>query len=103
MVRNLVAGPFKDLTIGFIGSSAIYYADLANGKVDAVIECTRKNNLEIAIAFGLIREAGGVMLLADGSSIGPKQYKTFGQSEHLPVISAATKRLGKELVARLDL
>jgi fructose-1,6-bisphosphatase/inositol monophosphatase family enzyme len=41
------------------------------------LECTRKGNLEIAVAYGLIREAGGVMTTADGEDLGPKGYQTF--------------------------
>jgi fructose-1,6-bisphosphatase/inositol monophosphatase family enzyme len=32
-----------------MGSSAVHYADVAFGKADLALECTRKNNLEIAI------------------------------------------------------
>jgi fructose-1,6-bisphosphatase/inositol monophosphatase family enzyme len=42
-------------------SSAVHYIDLANGQADAVLECTRKGNLEIGISYGLVKEAGGVI------------------------------------------
>lgn len=79
-------------------SSAIHYADLASGSVDAVIEATRKANLEIAVAFPLIKEAGGVMLDGNGQSLAGKKYNEFGQKDHLIVVSAATSNLANDIL-----
>lgn len=82
----------------YLKASCIYYHDLANGQADLVFECTRKRNLELACAYGLVREAGGVVELSDGSSLGTKRYREFGQINeqgdiHIAVISAASGEL----------
>lgn len=83
--------------------SAAYYSSLVNAEVDAVIECTRKGNLEIATAYGLVTEAGGAMITLDGASIGNKKYLEFGQGQHvhIPIISGATDTLARSLVNRV--
>ena len=83
------------------GSSAVHYADVASGVADLVLECTRKNNLEIAIAYGLETEAGAVMVDLDGVTIGDKKYLEFGQKETVPIITAATKELADRLLEHL--
>jgi len=79
-------------------SSAVYYADVACGAADLALECTRKNNLEIAVAYGLEREAGAVMVDLEGVDIGDKKYLEFGQQEKIPIITAATRELAKNLI-----
>ena len=79
-------------------SSAIHYADLSTGNVDGVIEATRKANLEIAVAFPLIKEAGGIMFDGNGQSLGNKKYNEFGQENNLIVISAATNSLANDIL-----
>lgn len=79
-------------------SSAIHYADLSTGKVDVVIEATRKGNLEMAVAYPLIKEAGGVMVDEDGHNLGNKKYSEFGQKGHLIVVSAATSSLVMDIL-----
>lgn len=83
---------------------AAHHSSLANGEVDAVIECTRKGNLEIANSFGLITEAGGAMVTLDGVSIGNKKYLEFGQGqgEYIPVISTATDSLARSIAKRVS-
>lgn len=81
-----------------LGSSAIYYADVAAGKASLALECTRKNNLEIAIAYGLITEAGGAMLALDGEGLKKRKYLTFGQTKQIPVITASTEGLARDLI-----
>src|SRR3989344_705493 len=83
------------------GSSAVHYADVASGAADLALECTRKNNLEIAIAYGLETEAGAVMVDLDGVTIGDKKYLEFGQKEKIPIITAATKELADRLLERI--
>ena len=82
----------------YLGASAAYYAGVAEGSADFALECTRKNNLEIAIAYGLEMEAGGAMVDLDGNSLADKKYLEFGQTEKLPVITAATKELAEQLI-----
>lgn len=79
-------------------SSAAGFADLVIGTADIVLEGTRKRNLELDSGYGLITEAGGVMLTLDDEDFGPKKYLEFGQDEHIPVISASTKHLAKEFI-----
>lgn len=86
----------------YFGSSAIYYADLAAGRADVVLECTRKNNLEIAAAYPIIKQAGGVMIGPDGKDIGEKYYLEFGQNEHIPVITAANPQLASEVLSLIS-
>jgi fructose-1,6-bisphosphatase/inositol monophosphatase family enzyme len=85
-----------------LGSSSIYYVDLVSGDADLVLECTRKGNLEIAVAYGILVEAGGVMTTLDGDDLGPMSYFDFGQQEYLPIISACTDKLGKSLIKILE-
>lgn len=80
------------------GSSAVDYADLAIGEKDVVLECTRKNNLEIAIAYGLTKESGGVMVDLSGEDMGNKKYNDFGQKEHIMIITASTQDLVSKIV-----
>lgn len=48
-----------------------YYVDLAQGYAWSVVECTRKHSLEIASAYPLIHEAGGVIVdLSSGQDLG---------------------------------
>lgn len=83
-------------------SSAVHYIDLAQGKADLVLECTRKGNLEIATAYGLVKEAGGVMVGMNGVSLGNKKYLEFGQKDYVPVVTASTIELAKELLKKVS-
>ena len=82
-------------------SSAIQYADLAQGAVDATLQSTRKNNLEVMIAYGLIVESGGVMLDGNGTDIGIRPYLDWEQDRYAPVISAATLPLARQIVEKI--
>ena len=80
----------------------MHYVDLANGKVDLVLECTRKRNLEIAIAFGLITESTGTIMTIDGKNIGKEKYLEFRQEDgYIPIIFSCTEKLGKELIKKV--
>jgi fructose-1,6-bisphosphatase/inositol monophosphatase family enzyme len=92
----------KNCDLKCMRSSAIHYADLSAGNVDGVIEATRKGNLEIAVAFPLIREAGGVIFDVNGQSLGDKKYNEFGQKDHLIVISAATSSLANDILSKAN-
>jgi len=82
-------------------SSAAAYASLAAGEVNLVLECTRKGNLELAVAYGLVTEAGGVMLTRGSEDLGTMKYLEFGQEEHIPVVSACTLDLARELIRKV--
>lgn len=97
-VRKLTTRGF---VIPCLRSSAIHYADLAQGNVDGVIENTRKGNLEIAVAYPLVIEAGGVMVDLKGNSLKTQRYHKFGQLENVPVVSAATTKLARQIVTKL--
>lgn len=91
-----------------VTSSAIAYADIAMGLAHAKIEVTRKRNLEQMIAFGLIEQAGGVMITLDGNSIGSQRYQTFAQKENssslepnIPLITACSQEVALALRDRV--
>ena len=96
--KKTFSEPLKGYNAASAGSSCIHYVDVASGKADYALECTRKGNLEIAIAYGLIRESGGAMITLDGEKIDDKRYLEFGQSEKVPVITAANIKLAKNLL-----
>lgn len=82
-------------------SAAIEYVDIASGKFDLGVEATRKDNLEQMIAFGLIKEAGGVMVDIDNRSIGDQRYLEWGQRESLLLVTAATHELARDFLEKL--
>lgn len=85
------------------GASSIYYFKLATGEADLVVECTRKRNLENAVAYGILHEIGAVMVDGNGDDIGSKRYLEFGQdpNQFIPLISAATGQLAQQAVVLL--
>lgn len=99
--RNVFEKKLVDFDTVCKMASSLYYADVAEGEADLALECTRKNNLEIAAAYGLIHEAGGVIVDLDGIDIGNKRYLEFGQKEYTPVITAATMELAHSLISFL--
>lgn len=99
--RNFFESKLTEFNPVCTGCSAVHYTDVANGSWDIALECTRKKNLEIAVAFGLIKEAGGVMTDADGNLLDNQKYFQFGQDTQIPVITAATKQLAYALIEHL--
>ena len=70
--------------------------------MDLVLECTGKQNLEFAAAYGLVRESGGEMVdLREGRSLGDKRYFGFEREKHIPVIAASTGELARKLIKYL--
>ena len=96
--RRTFSEKLKGFHTGYLKSSAAYYADMASGAADLTLECTRKGNLEIAVAYGLIKESGGIMADMAGEDIGSQKYLTFGQKENLPIITACTRELNIDLL-----
>lgn len=88
--------PSKEIT-----SLAAAYIDLTSGQAEAIMDVTRKGNLEQMAAFGLIREAGGVMITLDGKSVENQNYFAFGQQESIPLISASSMELALHLRDRV--
>ena len=78
-----------------------YFSDLASGAVDLVVSSTGKNNLELAIGYGLITEAGGMVVDIHGESLGNKKYLEFGQKEQFPIIASSTAQLVQELLSHV--
>jgi fructose-1,6-bisphosphatase/inositol monophosphatase family enzyme len=85
-----------------LGSTESHYADLASGRVDVVIEPSRKGNLEPAAAYGLIVEAGGAIGTIQGEFLRDKKFKEFGQKESVPLIATATPELFHAIIQRLS-
>jgi len=98
---------FTDNLKGFntkcLGSSSHYYASLLSGEAALMLECTRKGNLEVAAAYGLVTNAGGCIVTLDGQDIGDRKYNEFGQKEQIPLITAANRAILAELRAHLQL
>lgn len=95
---------FKPNTGTFYGgtSAAVAFMGVASGEADFYLRSTVKGNLEPMVAYGLITEAGGAMVDQNGKSFGPKKYLSYGQgSEMLPIITAATLELAREMAAHL--
>lgn len=101
---------FKNAHVGNIGNtgatwgaSSIYYFRLATGQADVVVECTRKGNLENAVAYGILHEVGAAMVDGSGRDLGSRRYLRFGQkpNQFVPLISAVTLPLAQEVVELL--
>ncbi len=101
-LSGLFSGPLADFLPTRLMASEAHYVDVACGASDAAIEFTRKGNLEIAVAYGLVHESGGVVLDASGNDIGGHRYLTFGQKSHVPVITAGTRELAEQLIRRIE-
>ena len=93
--------PLKNFYLTNTDSSCVHYVDVASGMADLALECTRKGNLEFAVAYGLINESGGVMMSIDGEYFGDKKYLEFGQDKNIPTITASTKELALNLLEYL--
>jgi len=102
--RDFLSDKFPDLVVHDPKCSAESYTELVSGGIDAVVECTRKRNLELAVAYLLVTRAGGVMLTESGQDLGQQRYQTFGQdkNDHQIVISAASLPLAGTLAERIN-
>lgn len=58
-------------------SAAHYFKVMLNNQV--MLECTRKQNLELAAGYPLIKSVGGDIFTLDGKSIGHRKFLEFGQ------------------------
>lgn len=100
IISTLLRG-LQGFNISCMRSSAIHCVDLISGKVDGVIECTRKGNLEIAVAYPLVIEVDGVIVDLNSESLGDKKYNEFGQRENLAVVSACTLGVAKGIIRKI--
>lgn len=98
LYRDFIIKRFPNSRNNDSGSST-NYIDIALGDYDVYIEFTKKQNLEKAIAYGFIKEAGGTMVDINGNDMAKKEYLRFGQKnkENIPVITAANKKIAKQI------
>jgi len=61
----------------YLGSSAVYFFDLAVGDADLILEYGRKNNLEHMVGYPLVIESSGVMEFLAGGDLGPITYSDY--------------------------
>ena len=89
-----IKGAFKTR---YVGSSAVYFFDLAAGRADLVLEYGRKNNLEHMVAYPLIMESGGVMEFVAGGDLGPTPYGEYCAMDngYPAIIAAASPQLAQ--------
>jgi len=81
----------------YLKASMPYYADLAQGYAWVVIECTRKRSLEIAAAYPLVHEAGGVIIdLSSNQELGELDRSLAEANEQI-IISAASLEIAKTI------
>lgn len=59
-----------------------------NQNWQALVDVTRKGNLEQPVGFLFLNLLGGKMIDSQGQSIGKKRFLTWGQDSHQPVILA---------------
>ena len=83
----------------YLGSSAVYFFDVASGRADLDLEYGRKENLEHWTGYGLIKEAGGVFEFVSGGSVATTRYQDYLRLNygHPAVIIAATSELADEV------
>jgi fructose-1,6-bisphosphatase/inositol monophosphatase family enzyme len=101
-IHDTYVSKLKGYNLAHLQASSAHYVDLAQGNSDLVLECTRKGNLEIAAAFGLVNEAGGTIVTIDGKSISKKKYLVLGQDKYIPIISASTVELAQALIHKIQ-
>jgi len=75
-----------------------------DSRFNGLIEATRKKNLEQPVLYLMITELGGVMVDENGKSIGPNDFKTWGQSRDGEefLVTAKNRGITLAIVERLD-
>ncbi len=102
LIYNTFLAKLSDYKRPHLPATSAHYADIVTGANDLVLECTRKGNLELGVGFGLIREAGGVIVDLSGKNLGDRKFRSFGQDSHIPFIAAATNDLAQQTSAFLQ-
>lgn len=98
--REILAKIFADWQ-GWLrdtGSAAYEMALLAEGVVDAFISFSQKNH-ELAAAYLLIKEAGGVIMDFEGNDISEYSYDFNAKTS---IVAAATHELAEEILKRIN-
>lgn len=85
------------------GSTAASIVALATDKWQALVDVTRKGNLEQPTVYRIITEMGGVMVDRSGVSIGNRDFNTWGQEAKLPIITARNLGIVKGIFKELSL
>lgn len=87
----------KSFKTRYVGSSAVYFFDLAVGKTDVVLEYGRKNNLEHMVAYPLVVESDGVMEFVAGGGLASTRYSSYCAMDngYPAIIAAATPQLAQ--------
>ncbi len=91
------------------GSTAANAYEVAIGRALFDVSATRKGNLEQLAIKALVEEAGGVMYALEPDSQGQlsfvslddKEFLTYGQDEHIPLVTAANQAIADQLLDRL--
>ena len=81
-------------------SAAQNFIALLRGSADVVSLYTLKGNLEEAVFYLMIKEAGGVMIKSDdGRNLGDEKYLEFGRGEdHQGIVACATPQLASAIL-----
>lgn len=99
--RRTFTKNLKGFNTQCIQASSAYYMGVAEGEAGFALECSFKGNLEKAVAYGLIKEAGGVIVDMDGNDIGDKKYLEFAQQGHIPIVTAGNLKLAQALLEHI--
>lgn len=86
------------------GSTAWSIYSICTGdKYNGLIEVTRKGNLEQPILYLMITTLGGIMIDKEGQSIGNYDFKTWGQTEKLFLITAKNKSIADSILKSIHI
>ena len=85
----------------YLKASMPYYVDLAQGYAWLVVECTRKHSLEIASAYPLVHEAGGVMVHVPTGQEWGELDRSIGDTNLKLVVSAISKAVAQIAIDRM--
>ncbi len=89
-IRDLIQEPIEDYS-------------LMNDGWQALVDVTRKGNLEQPILFRIITELGGFMVDENGESIADMKFRQWGQDEKLPVITVQNEAILAGVMSELGL
>lgn len=86
----------------YLKASLPYYVDLVEGYSWLVLECTRKHSLEIAAAYPLVHEAGGVMVdVNSGKELG-KLDRSIANTHGRLIVSTTNLDIATKLRDKLE-
>lgn len=100
--RDMFSNKLQGYNVSDPRSFAVYFNDLVLGNVDIVLAATRKGNLELAIGFGLVKEAGGIICTLEGEQIDDKDYLSFAQDKEIQIIIAANQRIADQFIKHIN-